>query len=409
MTGIVRGDAFHIPLRDKAANLVVSSPPYFGQRAYFDDGAKYDGQIGSEPSPQEFLTALWGTMKEVWRVLADDGVAFINLGDKRSGSGAPGTTSGLGKQIQGARFGEQKAAYTKAAFGRAKSKQLLPERFAIGCMDGEADPDGIGWIVRQNIIWCKPNGLPESVTDRTRDNTEAWWMLVKQGSYFAAIDEIREPHTGGANPGRKDGGSAGAGNGAIDRLVATGDHGGNYGATNPDMFNPLGKLPGSVWTIPTEGLQLPAHLRVDHFAAFPSEWPRRLILGWCPNGICLRCGQGRRPAVDKELEHINDTSMARSRESDGTNVTSVARTVATITGYRCGCPSSDAPTRPAVVLDPFGGTGTTAMVARALGHTGVSLDLSRDYCRVAKWRVFESGHSGKIESRTNGDRQGRLL
>ena len=68
-----------------------------------------------------------------------------------------------------------------------------------------------------------------------------------------------------------------------------------------------------------------------------------------------------------------------------------------------------APTLPAVVLDPFGGTGTTAMVARALGRTGISIDLSNDYCRLARWRIFESGGGAKIESRTNADRQGVLL
>jgi hypothetical protein len=82
---------------------------------------------------------------------------------------------------------------------------------------------------------------------------------------------------------------------------------------------------------------------------------------------------------------------------------------ATITGYACACPDDSAPTRPAVVLDPFVGTGTVPLVARALGRIGIGVDLSLDYCRLAEWRVFRSGAGAKAESRTWADRQGTLL
>lgn len=81
----------------------------------------------------------------------------------------------------------------------------------------------------------------------------------------------------------------------------------------------------------------------------------------------------------------------------------------TITGYACACPTPDAPTRPAVVLDPFGGTGTVAMVARALGRYPVHIDLSRDYLRLARWRIYEAGHASKTVERTNREAQGVLL
>jgi DNA modification methylase len=100
------------------------------------------------------------------------------------------------------------------------------------------------------------------------------------------------------------------------------------------MPNPLGKLPGSVWTVPTEPLKVPDHLGVDHFAAFPTEWPKRIIQGWSPES--------------------------------GT------------------------------VLDPFGGTGTTAMVAKALGRNGVSVDMSADYCRLAEWRTNDRNQLAKV-------------
>ena len=133
----------------------------------------------------------------------------------------------------------------------------------------------------------------------------------------------------------------------MNRGTATGrthDDGAPVGNFNHD---PLGKLPGSVWSIPSEPLQVPDHLGVDHFAAFPQEWPRRLILGWSP--------------------------------PDG------------------------------VVLDPFAGTGTVRMIARALGRTGIGVDLSADYLKLAHWRVFQSGHATKTMRRTNTERQGTLL
>jgi len=82
-----------------------------------------------------------------------------------------------------------------------------------------------------------------------------------------------------------------------------------------------------------------------------------------------------------------------------------------IIGYECGCGlvSEYTKTRPAVVLDPFGGTGTTAGVARMLGRTGISVDLSEDYCKLARWRIFESGHFAKTEQRTWADKQTSLL
>lgn len=85
------------------------------------------------------------------------------------------------------------------------------------------------------------------------------------------------------------------------------------------------------------------------------------------------------------------------------------RAETTITGHTCDCPTPDAPTRSAVILDPFGGTGTVAGVARTLGRIGISVDLSHDYGRLAMWRIFRSGHFAKTENRTNGARQGVML
>src|SRR5699024_8495545 len=107
----------------------------------------------------------------------------------------------------------------------------------------------------------------------------------------SAVDEIREATSGDVRP------ASGAGKWANGE-ERPGNH--NLGRLNAHA-NPLGKLPGSVWTIPTEPLRVPEELGIDHFAAFPTEWPRRIIQGWSPEHICTACGEGRRPVVESWL------------------------------------------------------------------------------------------------------------
>ena len=390
---LIRGDAVAIPLRDESVDLIVTSPPYFALRSYTDGGEHYDGQIGSEPTPQDFLEALWAVTAECRRVLKPSGSMWVNLGDKYSGSGGHNNAAIGGE-------GRGPSSYNKATCAPPKSLMGLPWRYAIGCIDN------LDLILRAEVIWSKPNGLPESVTDRVRRSHEQWFHFTKEPRYFAAVDEVREPHA-------TEGGKSYADrlrDGQVD-TKAKGNRGLDAGSVGMPSFarSPLGKLPGSVWTIPSEPLKVPAGLGVDHFAAFPQELPRRIILGWSPPGICVECGEGRRPVVAKEAAPDLAWREVQGRKRDGTNglggstlgVPALDRATR-VTGYACACPDTSAPTRPAVVLDPFGGTGTTAMVARALGRFGVSMDLSRDYLRLAQWRVFESGHWMKTVTRTHG-------
>lgn len=231
-------------------DLIVTSPPYFALRSYRDGDEHYAGQLGSEPTPQAFLEALWAVMAECWRVLKPSGSCFINLGDKRSGSGghnnsgisSKSTLSGNGHVGGVGKAGPQKIKatlrnapdrYNQAAFGRPKSKMLLPHRFVIGCEDGLADPEGKGWVVRSDIVWQKLNGLPESVTDRVRDSHEYVFHLTKSERYFAAVDEVREVCN---TTDRHRGESAGYRHG----LNGQAPHG--FTST----YHVLGKLPGSV-------------------------------------------------------------------------------------------------------------------------------------------------------------------
>lgn len=509
---VLQGNALALPLKDESVDLVITSPPYFALRSYQDEGEHYEGQIGSEPTPREFLDALVAQMRESVRVLKPTGSIFVNLGDKYAGTGGH-NNAGLQAPRTGA-FGDRtrekaKATatrrnapdhYTKSsevAEGvnvRAKSLLGLPWRFALRCVDE------LGLILRQEIIWAKPNGLPESVDDRCRRSHEQWFHFVTEGRYHTALDEIRTPHV------RTWGGTSNGGRDDFDR-------GDNLHTTlSTAEPNPLGALPPSVWPIATEPLRVPEFaiedergwrmfgkpatnkvqaerarrdlweycerrhiegcqfLRLfepDHFAAFPTEWPRKLVLGWAPNGICSVCGEPRRPVSEKTRDpdyRPGRKGIAASRGGSDWHPDHqhqkerLYRTQATILGYACDCtPYTDhggtkatgrshkqgvdagtyssqdfggqyanrpksgkwreyhfdkwtpPETRPAVVLDPFAGTGTVPMIAKALGHLGIGVDLSLDYVRLARWRCQESGHEAKAVAKTWGERQGLML
>ena len=372
---VIRANSRSLPLADNSVDLVITSPPYFALRSYQDGGEHYEGQIGDEATPTEFVDALLEVTAECARVLKPSGSIFVNLGDKyvadNRGSGGD-AKRGASKHAPRGPLGFITGGM------RQKSLMGLPWRYALRCIDD------LGLILRAEVIWSKPNGLPESVTDRVRRSHEQWFHFTLEPRYFSAVDEIREAHIGPALAdarGRNQRGFTGA-------------------PTNEGMAgNHLGKLPGSVWTVPTEPLRVPDHLGVDHFAAFPTEWPRRIIQGWSPAGVCVACGEGRRP-VSEKVANGKDRSGPQARRVVGylpvdrsdwqENVQRV------ITGHSCACPEPTAPTTPAVVLDPFGGTGTTAMVAKALGRHCITVDMSADYCRLAEWRTNDRDQLAKV-------------
>lgn len=385
---LYRANALNLPLADNSVDLVVTSPPYFGLRSYQDGGEHYDGQIGAEATPAEFVDALIAATREMVRVVKPSGSIWVNLGDKYAGSASGGTQNGAcGKGATDG--GDRKRGHVRTAPGMmpitdVKSKSLLgiPWRYAIRCIDD------LGLILRAEVIWSKPNGLPESVTDRVRRSHETWFHFTLEPRYYSAVDEVREEHK---YP-----------NDQRHLRQAGGDYAPDASGHINSGLNPLGKLPGSVWTIPTEPLRVPDHLGVDHFAAFPTEWPRRIITGWSPRGVCVECGEGRRPVVDRErmtgdgnrcgcgVIHgtYKATTQSAGEQSWGRDGRAFCSSFA-ITGEACDCPEPTAPTTPGVVLDPFSGTGTTALVASVLGRHGIGVDMSSDYCRLAKWRTTD--------------------
>lgn len=414
---LLRGDARELPLADASVDLIVTSPPYFGQRDYRDNGQSMAGQIGSEETPREYIAALLDCTREWMRVLRPDGSLFVNLGDKysqriqvRRSSHQPGIFPGKFEEFaetwaERAASGATRLPYQNVisddgGYVAEKSLMQLPQRYSIACTDH------LGLILRRDNIWSKSSGMPESVTDRCATRHEYLFHFVKQMRYFAAIDEIRLPL---AAPGRKAGASAFRARNASLQRSSTGAYAGQ---------NELGALPGSVWEMAATPLTVPDHLAharccngrkrdgcedgLEHYAAFPVELPRRVILGWSPSGVCTECGEGRRPQVLREIHpdaqgrigtlHAGDRGRlghaVERRMLDGV-------AVRTITGYGCACPEPVAATRPAIVLDPFGGTGTTSLVADVLGRTGISVDRSADYCRLARWRTTDPSARAK--------------
>jgi site-specific DNA-methyltransferase (cytosine-N4-specific) len=321
---LVRGDALALPIASGTVDLVVTSPPYWGLRDYATADAK-DREVGAEASPAEFIERLVAATAEMARVLRPTGSIFVNLGDKYASGGRRSYDPD----------DRSTGRTTRRPDDGAPSKSLLglPWRYALRCMDD------LGLILRSEIIWSKPNGMPESVTDRVARKHEQWFHFVREPSYYADLDEIREAHAPQS--------VARAGRNRFTEDRSQDGVGSPHSARPENACHPAGKLPGSVWEIPTQPLTPPAWVDANHYAAFPIEWPRRLILGWSPPG-------GR-------------------------------------------------------VLDPFGGTGTVAAVARALGRVGVSLDLSAAYHRIARWRTTDPELSGRVSDRTNAARQGTLL
>lgn len=381
---ILHGDARALPLADNTVDLVVTSPPYFGLRSYTDGGRHYEQQIGSEATPQQFVDALIEVTRECMRVLKPSGSMWINLGDSYSGKPA-GPQGNTGQRVDRRSANEPHQAAAKRSTGDVPAKSLrgLPWRFALRCIDE------LGLILRAEVIWSKANSLPESVTDRVRRSHEQWFHFTKEPRYYSAVDEIREPHMF-PNQTRTKGDSMNGGKSSGTPQTAP-------------KNNPLGKLPGSVWEIASQPLRVPEELGIDHFAAFPMELPRRIITGWSPLEVCTACGEGRRPVAERSTVQPNPRlatqTVARAAGTGGTARSTLGRDASSversITGYVCACPHTSAPSTPGVVLDPFGGTGTTALVATLLGRTGISVDASRDYCRIAQWRANDPKERGR--------------
>lgn len=246
-------------MQDKSIDCVITSPPYWQLRDY-----GYNGQWGLEPTFQEYLEHLWQLMDEIYRVLKDEGTCWVNLGDTYArGSRAKYAHSNQSLRSKHEHLIEPN---TKPDYqGLDKCLLLIPHRFAIGCIDR-------GWILRNDVIWAKRNGMPESVTDRFTKKHEYIFFMVKSEKYYFDLDSIREKHKQVSlvrdNYGRK--AKYAEGFAAVSRTYEAGE-----------MCNPLGKNPGSVsdfWDVQTKPSSQ------SHYASYNTDLIKKPILAGCPEG-----------------------------------------------------------------------------------------------------------------------------
>jgi DNA modification methylase len=350
---IITGDCRDVlpTLPDESVHCVVTSPPYWGLRDY-----GVEGQLGLEATPQEFVDTMVAIFREVRRVLRDDGTLWLNLGDSYSQSGRGGdkadslhqkqaTNAGSATVGRGSKLhaGLHEAARHAGAVSRAwsgkapeglKPKDLvgIPWRVAFAL---QAD----GWYLRQDIIWSKPNPMPESVRDRCTKAHEYIFLLSKSERYYFDAAAIAEP-------------------------CVTGDNRSSYTDPRDEATKPnLGKGPRK--------------------QRKPSGW----VTGVGAHGTIHRDGRAQ------EIEHTETDGTTRNKRSVWTVSTKPFKGshFATFPPALIE-PCILAGSKPGdVVLDPFGGSGTTGQVAENLGRKWLLIELNPEYADLCKARTSQTG------------------
>ena len=289
-------------LEDQSVNTCITSPPYWGLRDYGEGE-----QLGLEETPEEFVENLVNVFREVKRVLRDDGTVWLNLGDSYVGGGRGWQWSKEGSIQQGHIDAGVKYGKPTGKIDGLKSKDLvgIPWRVAFAL---QAD----GWYLRQDIIWHKPNPMPESVRDRCTKAHEYIFLLSKSPKYYFDNEAIKEDAKFPDGPNAAD---------KIRKGV------GKHGMDTRSGLNKIGANPKrnkrSVWTVTTKPF------KGAHFATFPMDLIEPCVLAGCPEG--------------------------------GT------------------------------VLDPFGGSGTTAQVANGHNRDAILIELNEEYIEIAKERLAPGG------------------
>jgi site-specific DNA-methyltransferase (adenine-specific) len=315
---ILIGDATdHLrQLPPDSVDCIVTSPPYFALRDY-----EAGGQIGLEPHIKDWVERLVTVTDELGRVLKPEGSLWLNLGDSYS---------------RHERYGEAKKGFL-----------LGPERLLLAMASR-------GWLVRNKVVWAKPNPMPNSVQDRLTTSWEPFYLLVRSARYWFDLDPIRVPHRTqrrrprsrrGPEPHRPEAppiptwaGPLAGNQSGLPALKASGLPG-----------HPLGKNPGDVWLIPKNSRR-----GSTHHAAFPTELVERPILASCPSRTCTACGRGWRPGPGRAIRPD------------------------------CGCGADH---RPGLVLDPFMGSGTTALASESLGRDWLGIELNPAFAAEALSRL----------------------
>lgn len=367
-----------------SVDTVITSPPYWSLRDY-----QADGQIGMESTIEEYHNRLLAVTAELKRVMKPSGVLFWNHGDSYGGSGGSGGDYTEG----GLREGQPKV---KGSAGTPKCLTMQNERLIMQMIDSQ------GWILRNRIIWHKPNGMPSSARDRFTNKYEPVYMLTKESKYHFDIDAVRVPakyqevwSRKGSAPGtpyETTGNNPRARWGLTKHEIATGRTSGSYSdPLHTKSVHPSGmKNPGDVWKIPTQ-----PH-KDAHFAIFPDKLVIPMIKAGCPAKVCPECGFIRERITERYKAIYDGPSHQFGDKSHGgmkTNVNDKQTPyyAAKTTGYTsCDC---DAGWNPGIVLDPFAGSGTTLKVAKELGRSATGIELSEEYCDIIKRNLLFHQHT----------------
>jgi DNA modification methylase len=374
---ILIGDVFDrlATIADCSIDCVVTSPPYWGLRDY-----DVEGQIGLEPTLGQHLDVMVRVFREVRRVLKPLGTLWLNYGDCYAA--APNGRAAV-DIVGDDRTFRDKPFSTVGGTLKPKDLCMIPNRLAIALQDD-------GWWVRSEIIWHKPNPMPESVYDRPTSAHEKVWLLTKGEEYFYDHEAIREPVTGGSHRRAKARGT---------------DTGVGWGHQDDVAGKPRGrdriKVPGGWDTKPGAHGTINRSGRTSaEYADLPGVTPKS-----APEGSNIRA---------KGSFHASTTELVETRNAR--NVWTIAPkafreahfatfppalaercilagTPVTVCGC-CGAPSGCGPfcelyeRVPGKVLDPFGGAGTVSLVAEKLKRDSVMIELNPDYAEIAQRRIF---------------------
>ena len=267
------------------AQMCVTSPPYFGLRDY-----GHPGQLGLEQTPEQYVAAMVEVFRCVWDVLADDGTLWLNIGDSYAsptkGSGGTGKSTLVGTPNDG---NGQLFASRKFDMSGYKPKDLIgiPWMLAFAL---RAD----GWFLRQDIIWHKPNPMPESVRDRCTKAHEYIFLLSKSERYFFDAEAIEEPVTGNSSTGAKKPSTLAGGKGANGKTQT----GGKESSTLGLGWHKSTRNRRDVWTVPVRPY------KGAHFATFPPALIEPCILaGSRPGDLVLDPFMGSGTTADVSIQH----------------------------------------------------------------------------------------------------------
>ena len=408
-------------LADNSVHCVVTSPPYWGLRDYGTgkwrggsktcahkkqrlnphlegstlgggqknnghqvEGFKFkcprcgairvDDQIGLERTPEEYIAKMVAVFAEVRRVLRDDGTLWLNLGDSyASDSGKGGRCEGYARAM---RAGSGRADGIVDKRGQ-RNRDGVPRTHGLKAKDLVGIPWMLafalradGWYLRQDIIWSKPNPIPEPVTDRCTKSHEHIFLLTKSKRYFFDHWAIQEPSVcvGKRGPGNYAASKEAHGTGS--------SHTGLVEFRNKDEHITRNKR--NVWTVATQPY------KEDHFATFPEALITPCVLaGTSSYGCCPQCGEPYRRVMrrSERTYHAQQAGCVDRRYLQG------RPTHAEHIGWEMSCYCAALPPAPCSVVDPFCGSGTVGVVCKrfALNFTGI--DLNRKYLEMAKRRI----------------------